>query len=159
MVHAKSLQSGPTLWDPMDCSQPGSSVHGIFQARILDRVAIPFSRGSSQPGIKPRFPVTPALQADSLLLSHWGSPNIHRAVALFFKEKGIVFYFEGRILIYTNSGVCMCSLYLIDHLKNLLCFYHKYVFTVCSLRRQNVFIFSVLTNWLQASAGHTAGTE
>ena len=37
-----------TLWDPMDCSPPGSSVHGLFQARILEWVAIPFSRGSSQ---------------------------------------------------------------------------------------------------------------
>ena len=44
---AKSLQSCPTLWDPMDCSPPGSSVHGILQARILEWVAIPFSRGSS----------------------------------------------------------------------------------------------------------------
>ena len=33
----------------MDCSPPGSSVHGISQARILERIAIPFSRGSSQP--------------------------------------------------------------------------------------------------------------
>ena len=40
-------QSWPTLCDPVDCSLPGSSVHGIFQARILDWVAIPFSRGSS----------------------------------------------------------------------------------------------------------------
>ena len=39
----------PTLCDPMDCSLPGSSVHGIFQARILEWVAISFSRGSSQP--------------------------------------------------------------------------------------------------------------
>ena len=38
-----------TFCDPMDCSQPGSSVHGILQARILERVAIPFSRGSFQP--------------------------------------------------------------------------------------------------------------
>ena len=38
-----------TLCDPMDCSLPGSSVHGIFQARILEWVAISFSRGSSQP--------------------------------------------------------------------------------------------------------------
>ena len=38
-----------TLCDPMDCRPPGSSVHGILQARILERVAIPFSRGSSQP--------------------------------------------------------------------------------------------------------------
>ena len=39
----------PTLCNPMDSSQPGSSVHGIFQARILEWVAISFSRGSSQP--------------------------------------------------------------------------------------------------------------
>ena len=39
----------PTLCDPMDCSPPGSSVHGILQARILEWVAIPFSRGSSRP--------------------------------------------------------------------------------------------------------------
>ena len=42
-------QSCPTLCDPMDCSLPGSSVPGILQARILEWVAIPFSRGSSQP--------------------------------------------------------------------------------------------------------------
>ena len=38
----------PTLCDPIDCSPPGSSVHGISQARILEWVAISFSRGSSQ---------------------------------------------------------------------------------------------------------------
>jgi len=38
-----------TLCDPLDCSPPGSSVHEIFQARILEWIAIPFSRGSSQP--------------------------------------------------------------------------------------------------------------
>ena len=42
-------QSSPTLCDPMDCSLPGSSVHGILQTRILEWVAISFSRGSSQP--------------------------------------------------------------------------------------------------------------
>ena len=40
---AKSLQSCPTLCDPMDCSPPGSSVHGILQARTLEWVAISFS--------------------------------------------------------------------------------------------------------------------
>ena len=39
----------PTLWDPMDCSPPGSSAHGIFQVRILERVAISFSRTFSRP--------------------------------------------------------------------------------------------------------------
>ena len=40
-------QSRLTLCDPMDCSPPGSSVHGISQTRILEWVAISFSRGSS----------------------------------------------------------------------------------------------------------------
>ena len=42
-------QSCPTLCNSMNCSPPGSSVHGIFQARILEWVAISFSRGSSRP--------------------------------------------------------------------------------------------------------------
>ena len=42
-------QSCPTLCDPMDCSLPCSSIHGIFQARVLEWVAIAFSRGSSRP--------------------------------------------------------------------------------------------------------------
>ena len=49
IVHAKSLQSCLTLCDPMDSSPPGSSVHGILQARILEWVAMPSSRGSFQP--------------------------------------------------------------------------------------------------------------
>ena len=44
---SRSVMSDP--FDPMDCSLPGSSVHGIFQARILEWVSISFSRGSSQP--------------------------------------------------------------------------------------------------------------
>ena len=43
-------QSCPIIFDPMDCSLPDSSVHGILQARILNWVAMPFSRESSQPG-------------------------------------------------------------------------------------------------------------
>ena len=46
---AKSLQSSPILYDRMDSNPPGSSVHGILQARTLEWVAIPFSRGSSRP--------------------------------------------------------------------------------------------------------------
>ena len=40
-------QSCPTLCNPMDCSLSGSSVHGIFQARVLEWIAISFSKGSS----------------------------------------------------------------------------------------------------------------
>ena len=46
-------QSCPTLCDPVGCSPPGSSVHGISQARILEWVAIFFSRGSSRPRDRP----------------------------------------------------------------------------------------------------------
>ena len=55
----------------MDCSPPGSSVHGILQAKMLEWVAIPFSRGSPDPGIEP---VSPALQADSLPSEPAGKP-------------------------------------------------------------------------------------
>ena len=51
----------------MDCSLPGSSVLGMFQARILERVAIPFSRDLSDPGIELTSLMSPALQTDSLL--------------------------------------------------------------------------------------------
>ena len=57
------IQSCLTLCDPMDCSPPGSSVHGIPQARILEWVAIPFSIRSFWPGIEPD---SPTFQADSL---------------------------------------------------------------------------------------------
>ena len=50
--------SCPILCDPTDCSLPGSSVHGIFQARVQEWVAIFFSRGNlPNPGIEPRSPV------------------------------------------------------------------------------------------------------
>ena len=47
-------QSCLTLYDPMDCSLPGSSIHGIFQARVLEWIAISFSRGSSRPSNQTR---------------------------------------------------------------------------------------------------------
>ena len=46
---AQLFHSCPTLCDPMDCSPPGSSVHGVLQARILEWVSISCSRGSSRP--------------------------------------------------------------------------------------------------------------
>ena len=53
-------QSCLTLCDPMDCSLPGSSVHGIFQAGILEWVAIPFSGDLPGPGVEPASLVPPA---------------------------------------------------------------------------------------------------
>ena len=59
-AHVKSPQLCSTLCDPMDCSPPGSSVHGILQARILEWVTMP-SSGSSDPGIKPTSLMFPVL--------------------------------------------------------------------------------------------------
>ena len=66
-VRAKLLQLCLTLCDPMNCSPPGSSGHGIHQARILEWVA---PGDLPCPGIES---TSPTLQADSLLMSHWGS--------------------------------------------------------------------------------------
>ena len=52
-VPAKSLQACLTLCYPIDCSLPDSSVHGIFQARILEQVAIPPAGNLPNPGIEP----------------------------------------------------------------------------------------------------------
>ena len=60
-----------TLGDPVDCSPPGASVHGIFLARILKWVAMSSSRGSPEPGIEPTSSEPSVLQVDSL--SHQGS--------------------------------------------------------------------------------------
>ena len=75
--------------DPMDCSPPVSSVHRfyrqewILQARILEWVAISFSRGSPQPRIEP---ASSAWQADSLPLNHPGSPTGHYDIEYNFKQ-------------------------------------------------------------------------
>ena len=60
-------QSCPTLCDPMDCSPPNSSVHGILQARILEWVAMPSSRGSSRPRDRTHI---------SLCLLHWQADSL-----------------------------------------------------------------------------------
>ena len=77
-------QSCPALCDPMDCSPPGSSVGGILQARILEWVAISFSRGSSQPRARTwvsciagrLFMVSATGKALSVSLKHRESGNV-----------------------------------------------------------------------------------
>ena len=61
---AQLLQSCPILCDPVDCSLPGSSVHGILQTRILEGVAMPSSRRSSRPRDRTFKSVSPALAGD-----------------------------------------------------------------------------------------------
>ena len=66
----KVAQLCPTLCNPIDFSPPGSSVHGILQARILEWFAMPFSRDLPDPGIKSG---SSALQDDSLLFELVGN--------------------------------------------------------------------------------------
>ena len=72
-----AAQSCLTLCNPTDCSPPGSSVHGILQARILEWAALPFSRDLPNPGTERR---SPTLQVDSLPSEHQGSPETRIAI-------------------------------------------------------------------------------
>ena len=72
-------QSCQALYNPRDCSPPGSSVHGVFQARIWEWVAILFSRDPPNSGIEQRFP---ALQPDSLLSEPPGKHYIEFLLSL-----------------------------------------------------------------------------
>ena len=67
-------QSCPTLCDHIGCSLPGSSIHGVFQARVLGWVAISFSRGSSKP--RDQTPVS-HIAADSLPCEPPGKPLVY----------------------------------------------------------------------------------
>ena len=65
------MEQGPSgVCDPMGCSLPGSSAHGILQARVLDWVAISFSRGSSQPKDRAQVSMRVARGSASWLSSH-----------------------------------------------------------------------------------------
>ena len=78
-VHAKSLQSCPTLCNPMDWGPPGSTVLGILQARVLEWIAIPSSRGSSRPRDRTRISHISCIGKQ--ILYHWhhlGSPKMEK---------------------------------------------------------------------------------
>ena len=75
-------QSCLIFCNPVACSLPGSSVHGIFQARALAWVVIPYSRDLPDPGIEPR---SPTLQADSLLSEPPESPPLCKLLKIMRK--------------------------------------------------------------------------
>ena len=76
-------QSCPTLCDPMNCSLPGSSIHGIFRARVLEWVA-PSPGDLPHPGIEPR---SPALQADALPSELPGKPGRDTTVSPIYASR------------------------------------------------------------------------
>ena len=68
------VQLRPTLHDPMDCSPPGSSVHGIFRQEYCNGLPVLSPGNLPNPGIEPRSPAPPALLVDSLPAELWGKP-------------------------------------------------------------------------------------
>ena len=109
-------QSCPTLCDRMDYSPPGFSVHGILQARILEWIAMPFSRWSSRPRDQTQVP---ALRADSLLLATRGSQlwsilkckwTRRKTRSLFDKDLLSVFYISGTELKSGDLKIVVCCL-------------------------------------------------
>ena len=105
------VQSYLILCNPMNHSPPGPSVSGIFQTRILEWDDISFSRGSFQLGIKPMFPVSPALPGGffstvppmklrmSLISPQWGAtasslqpwdPNVREDYSIWFHVQGFL---------------------------------------------------------------------
>ena len=133
-VYAQSLQSCLTLCDPMDCSPPGFSVRGIPQARILEWVAIPSSRGYYRPRDRTQVSCISCMQVDSLPLSHWGSPwlilTIHKIDILVIRC--IILLNEPDIfqsIFWSNQAVCPS---ILQHRVFLKVIWNQTVFSVIS---------------------------
>ena len=77
LCYVQSLRSCLTLCDLMDYSLPGSLVHGILQARMLEWLPCPLPGDLSYPGTELASPVTSVLQADSLPTEPLGKPSIN----------------------------------------------------------------------------------
>ena len=117
----------PTLCNPLDCSLPGSSVHGILQARILEWVAVPASRGSFQPKVRTqiscitgRFITTWATRETQELLtisqSHTTSGNTRLCISYQYSTPafpGFVVVLSlrcfGKINIWHFTFQCSCA--------------------------------------------------
>ena len=116
---AKSFLSCPSLCNHMDCSPPGSSVHGVLQARILEWVAMPFFKGSFWPRDGTMFLLSPALAGRFLTISTtWEALILNITYQLpFFKKKNYCFSFHYnffQIKMYTMCYLtCNICTYLI----------------------------------------------
>ena len=94
----------PTLWDPIDCSLPGSSVHRIFQAIVLEWIAISFSRASSQPRTRT-----------------WVSRIVDRRFTV-WATREVLGLFGGSLLCSVDLHVCFYA--------NTICYFDYYSFVI-----------------------------
>ena len=89
-MDAKSLQPCPTLCSPTDYSPPGSSVHGILQARKLEWIVMPSSRGSSRP--RSQTPISNVSCIGGLILYHVVRGSRNQITLQIFKQQLWVWY-------------------------------------------------------------------
>ena len=114
-MHAKLLLLCPTLCNAMEWYPPGSSVHGILQVRILEWVAISFSRDLPDLGIKPTSLMSPAL-ADRFFTSSaiLGSPNLNQWEENIWRHQGLggqIYFWKYQIVYFhRDKGGCMWEL-------------------------------------------------
>ena len=110
-MHAKSLQLGLTLCNPMDYSLAGSSVHQILQARILEWVAISFSRGSSWPRTQTYISCSPYSSGGFFTTGPPGKPNfISNRIDLLQDQVSswtLVLNVKAVMTIIPTSGKCL----------------------------------------------------
>ena len=95
-THTEVAQSCPTLCNPMDCSPPGSLVHGIFQAWILEWVDVSFSRGSSWP--RDRTPVSRIVGRRFTIWATREAHQKHRRVVVSFKRTSVEIFYRWNLL-------------------------------------------------------------
>ena len=93
-----------TLCGPMECSLPGSSVHGIFQARILGWIAIPYSGDLPNPGTEPMSPSSPALAGRFFTTSTTWEPFVPEAGHKILMWRGALLWEERSNLIAKDGG-------------------------------------------------------
>ena len=106
----KLLQLCLSLCNPVDCSPPISSVHGILQARILERVAISFSKGSCKPRDQTCILCLLHWQTDSLPLAPSGKPSgIHISLTFFIPREWARFFTTWRSFSGILSWLCLVT--------------------------------------------------
>ena len=134
-MHAKLLQSCPILCNPMNCSLPGSSVHEIFQAGILDWIDISYSKGSSRPNDETCISFTSCFGKQILYLCTTWKPS---------DEIELQFVFVFDIFYTTFLNVCFEKILFYKYYYIILVI-NNFIFFSGTFR--NSIIWKLLYNW------------
>jgi len=121
-------ESCPSLCNPVDYSLPGSFMHGILQARILEWVAISFSRGSSRP--RDQTPVSPALTGEFFTTEPPGKPVLLYPTVIRASQVGIVSSDPVYLILNNNKLYHLSDLLL--KCSNLLLFSNSFMYPITS---------------------------